>query len=330
PTRHPRFWFHDGSIVLQVETKLFRVHQTILANHSEVFAGLFDVPQPPVVNGDGGDMVLDGCHIIVLSGDDEKDFEDLLNAVYNPSYFELLRPTATLDEVLDFISGILRLSTKYLIRNLRQRCLALLKLKFPTTFDEYNAKATSRQQSTLGGRASERYKSDSIMRAISLAHETNVLTVLPYAYYCVARMSLRRLMKDGEQRAAKAAREAELGWKLKCVCLVGRERLRWAEMSVSYSFLMLFQRSPECRSGLGGGGCAHTRGPQSEWNLISLAKAPNPLRQYTRWERLGVCGVCVEWSKGVHEDGRREVWERLPSFFELGTWEELERGEGRG
>lgn len=78
PTKHEQFWFHDGSVILQVESKLFRVHQTILANHSEVFAGLFEVPQPP------GENMLEGCHIVELH-DKEQDFVDLLHAVYNPS-----------------------------------------------------------------------------------------------------------------------------------------------------------------------------------------------------------------------------------------------------
>ena len=75
--RHHKFWLYDGSIVLHVQNTLFRVHQTILANHSEVFADLFTVPQPD------GERTIDGCPIVGLY-DDEKDFVDLLNAVYTP------------------------------------------------------------------------------------------------------------------------------------------------------------------------------------------------------------------------------------------------------
>lgn len=67
-----------------MESKLFRVHQTILANHSEVFASLFEVPQP------AGEFSLEGCPIVVLH-DNENDFEDLLHAVYNPSYVSHLQ-----------------------------------------------------------------------------------------------------------------------------------------------------------------------------------------------------------------------------------------------
>lgn len=79
-TRHGEFWLYDGSIVLAVENTLFRVHQTILANHSEVFADLFTIPQP-----EGEDMI-DGCPVVHLYDDREQDFADLLRAMYHPEY----------------------------------------------------------------------------------------------------------------------------------------------------------------------------------------------------------------------------------------------------
>jgi len=63
---------------------LFRVHQTILSNHSEFFAGLFTVPQP------SGEAVIDGCHVIPFYDDKVEDVVDLLKAVYDPSYVPTL------------------------------------------------------------------------------------------------------------------------------------------------------------------------------------------------------------------------------------------------
>lgn len=95
PTRHSEFWLHDGSIVLCVQETLFRVHQTILANHSEVFADLFRLPQP-MEEGVGEESTsesamqkIDGCHVVHLQ-DDVDDFVDLLKAIYHPSYVSSL------------------------------------------------------------------------------------------------------------------------------------------------------------------------------------------------------------------------------------------------
>ena len=75
--RHEEFWLYDGSVVLAVGDTLFRVHKTVLANHSEVFADLFTVPQP------AGEDTIDGCHIVRLH-DSREDFVDLLRAMYQP------------------------------------------------------------------------------------------------------------------------------------------------------------------------------------------------------------------------------------------------------
>lgn len=222
-------------------------------------------------------------------------------------YFDDLPSDIDLGQVLDFVSGILKLSTKYLIRSFRQRCIALLTSKLPTTFIDYIAKSTRDPP--------EKYDSDSVMRAAVLAQENNVPEILPYAYYCIARMSPRRILQQ---------RTHDISWKDKTVCLVGRERLRIAEMTLSYSFLLVFQRSSMCESYL----CADARGPHAEWHVVDAAKSPNPLRKYTTWSRLNVCHICVAHCQILHQRGREEVWERLPEMFELGTWEQLKKQQG--
>lgn len=150
------------------------------------------------------------------------------------------------------------------------------------------------------------------MRAAVIAQENNVPEILPYAYYCIARMSSRRLLQQ---------RTNDISWKDKTVCLIGRERLRWAEMSLSYSFLLVFQRATTCDSYL----CADARGPHAEWHVVDAAKSPNPLRKYTTWSRLNVCNACVGHCQVLHQKGREEVWERLPEMFELGSWDQLQK-----
>ncbi|KAF8890109.1 hypothetical protein BD779DRAFT_1671469 [Infundibulicybe gibba] len=294
-TQHPKLWFHDGSIILRVDTCLFRVHQTVLAAHSEVFADLFLIPQPP------GEYKMDGCHLVELH-DNSDDFADLLNGIYDPSHFQSLSPNADLDTVLDFVAGILRLSTKYAIESLRKKCIQILISKFPTTFHDYTIKCATN---------TERYKSSAVMRAINLAHELTVSEVLPYAYYCCARMSIHRLLKHSPK---------DVSWQTKALCLAARERIRLAQMSISHSFLLTFKPYPECTSRPL---CSNARGPHAEWHVLEAAKSPNPLREYVRWNMMNVCRECITGAYAEHQAGRAEVWQLLPSFFELPPWEEL-------
>jgi hypothetical protein len=76
-TRHPDLWFDDGSIVLNAETTLFRIHRTTLSAHSTVFSDMFGIPQPP----DQG--AIEGCTVVHLP-DTALDLEFLLRALYNP------------------------------------------------------------------------------------------------------------------------------------------------------------------------------------------------------------------------------------------------------
>jgi hypothetical protein len=95
-SQHPDFWFHDGSIVLCADKTLFRVHQTVLAKHSEVFEDLFSLSQPKAEDDD----FVDGCRVVLLH-DSKDDFVDLLNAIYNPSCVSANRYRALIDGSLD-------------------------------------------------------------------------------------------------------------------------------------------------------------------------------------------------------------------------------------
>lgn len=66
---------------------MFRIHQTILSTYSEIFAGLFTVPQPPATKGQ--QELIEGCHVVQLH-DKPEDFIDLLKAIYHPSYVSSL------------------------------------------------------------------------------------------------------------------------------------------------------------------------------------------------------------------------------------------------
>lgn len=75
--RHLDFYLPDGSVVLILEGTALRVHQSVLARHSEVFNGMWNIPQPS-----SSDMY-DGCPAISLS-DSLDDFVEVVKVLYNP------------------------------------------------------------------------------------------------------------------------------------------------------------------------------------------------------------------------------------------------------
>ena len=162
---------------------------------------------------------------------------------------------------------------------------------------------------TVASSTHEQFHSDSIMRAVNLAHENDVLHILPYAYYCVVRVSGRRTLEH---------KEGDTDWKTKATCLVGGNRLRREMRKTSHSFLFDFRPSQLCHSRE----CAYARGVHDERRALEAGPL-SPLRQYTRWHELHVCRECVAYCQSRHSVGRQKMWNKLPSFFGMLTWDEL-------
>lgn len=74
---HPDFYLLDGSVILILQGTALRVHKSVLARHSEVFNGMWDVPQP------SSSDIYDGCPSVSLS-DSLDDFVEVVKVLYNP------------------------------------------------------------------------------------------------------------------------------------------------------------------------------------------------------------------------------------------------------
>lgn len=72
-------WFEDGNVIAIAQERAFRFHRGALSRHSDVFCGLFSLPQPT-----SKDMVdtLNGVSIVDVT-DTAYDFKHLLRAIYD-------------------------------------------------------------------------------------------------------------------------------------------------------------------------------------------------------------------------------------------------------
>ncbi|KAF8885885.1 hypothetical protein CPB84DRAFT_1788044 [Gymnopilus junonius] len=290
--RHPEFYFPDGSIVMIVERTAFRVHQSILARHSEVFAALWDVPQPR--NTD----LYDGCPKVELQGDSLNDFMDVMRVLYDVFYFDKIKPETNLSALIKFISGILRISTKYSMNQLRNKCISVIQDKFPSTLKGCDDVLSRGIQ----------YVPSEIVRIIPLARETIVPKVLPWAFYLCTHIPVDEIMANNV-----------LEWRDKALCLAGKEHLWEMQKTLTHTFLLDFKQSPTCTTG------CQMRVPRNlKLNDIeSIRDSPHPLQEYTDWKSLMLCVKCQQAFEAQHKDGREKVWQMLPSIFHLGTWDDI-------
>ena len=103
-TKHPEFWFSDGSLILRAHSVLFRVHISQLSRKSAFFRDLFSMPQP--FPTDCREQYLDGCLVLDVH-DSPEDIGNLVKVIYDGPYVLTLLPRPTHQHWLLFLRHIL-------------------------------------------------------------------------------------------------------------------------------------------------------------------------------------------------------------------------------
>ncbi|PFH45431.1 hypothetical protein AMATHDRAFT_159844 [Amanita thiersii Skay4041] len=182
------FWFEDGNLILIAGSAAFKVHRGQLARHSEFFNDLISLPQPQ--SQPDGDFpqqqLIDGCFWVELH-DCPSDVFYFLKALYDGLYF---KPTqASTDFPLLF--AVLRMSTKYLVEHLRQRCLARLDRDWPSTLAGWDRREQAATDEL--GRYMPRLGCAHPVLVVQLALEQGLPSVLCAAMYDLSRYGPSRI-----------------------------------------------------------------------------------------------------------------------------------------
>jgi len=183
------------------------VHKSHLARHSIFFRDLFSLPQPgadvatsssptdtkrhPVLQIDVTNE-MEGCPVLRLY-DAAEDVENLLTALYDGPNFGNNDPA-------DFrmVSGILRLSTKYLVDSLRAKALAHLSIAWPNSLKGWDAREDlARADEMRSGGMSTIYPSPADI--INLAREVNAPSLLPSAFYDLSRYHYTQIFEQDDE-----------------------------------------------------------------------------------------------------------------------------------
>ncbi|TDL17261.1 hypothetical protein BD410DRAFT_730237, partial [Rickenella mellea] len=313
-------WFEDGNIVLITERTAFCVHKAQLARQSEVFAGMFTITQPTVSEistFEGRDVV----HV----HDPVEDLKNVLTALYDGVDFK----SHHLDDFLH-LAGIARLSTKYMIHQLRQRAIRYLISINPVTHDRYKewtAEAISRVKSTEDGEPWP-YAHPSLI--IRLATDINADYLLPCAFY---RLTVAQPKHNFESYIGTGYR----------TLLSSQEMARYVildeHMRVS---LLSFVRglsdnrdtflSKECES-LKGDNCCKAFDKVQEYAMTTIfPKGPlrgpdGTIRKVIDFLRdkckPTACSACTRLFIASAEESRRAIWDQIPGYLGLPGWAKL-------
>ncbi|KAF7326844.1 BTB domain-containing protein [Mycena venus] len=249
------------------------------------------------------------CPVVELH-DSAVDVKHLLNVLYNPLLFS--EKTVT----LSFVAAIVRMGPKYEFKELLAAALQRLTDENPTTLDEYE-NLTNEDGISYTSTRIIHYRNMSF-DVITLARENGLLTVLPCAYLrAILYTNLEQLL-DGFYRANKPL--ITLCFEEQRICISGQQKT--IEAQWTHRDLWDWLNSDLCADS-----CTDKDSCVQKKKLLfrNLVLKGYPLVPF----RLGpdhslrLCVACQRHHANIIAQGRKKLWEDLPSFFDLPPWAEL-------
>ncbi|KAI0698268.1 hypothetical protein BC835DRAFT_679350 [Cytidiella melzeri] len=309
PTHDTELWFSDGSIVLQAERTLFRVYAGILSQASPVFKHMLSIRKPQSTSEA---EVYEGCPLVVMYGDSADDMHVFLQALHDSSLSFFDVHSLSLHDAHQ-IASILRLSTKYDVAHLRRRAVETLQKWYPNTLSSYISISSS---------STPREDFPRHVLVANIASEANATILLPAALlFCCATAS-SRLLYDGIYVSGV---HYDLRSENKRALFIGRPLLTHQARTNTQSFLFRHysQEHSNCK----------TPSRCEEFcefcaSIYDIKGDPwmNPLERLN-WKAIlsACCQPCVLNWESKNKKGTEELWETLPSLFDLPEWTVLEQ-----
>ena len=204
------------------------------------------------------------------------------------------------------------MGTKYEIAQLRSDAVKRLSYEYPSSLKEFD-------ESYIMPWKKITFEKGITFSVANLAQEIGLTSILPAVFYriCASNDFIEEVL-DGER--GEIGQQLTLSSDWQRICVLARERLlemqhnqtfRWAADGPSYQckrrdkcdiesmkvFRQIFRNKPSC---------------------IAL----DPWK--TKYEK-GFCSLCVARFKEIHDVGRLNIWNQLPSVFGLPGWDELSK-----
>ncbi|KAL1692003.1 hypothetical protein GGG16DRAFT_52284 [Schizophyllum commune] len=298
-------WIPDGNIVLEAEHTQFKFYRGLLARHSTFFRNLFDSMFPPGSDPHIEDDIelVEGCPVVCLA-DSADDVGYMLHFIVDTRAFEFIPSIANLRSAL-------HMGHKYLIPSLWNDAIRRLRHEFPSALEDYQdtRKYDERHGFTID-------EGETLSDLVNVAQEMGIQSILP-ALLChlVSTSSLDALSSD----------YSPLSPDTRIVLLTGRAKLKSAALRAQYTCRT--GRSTHCIRAK----CIEGHSRLQAALLCRVALSDGVITGFEEWTdrdaRLygrELCEECVLQVQILTEETQRRLWERLPSFFGLPDWEDLE------
>ncbi|TDL16708.1 hypothetical protein BD410DRAFT_776938 [Rickenella mellea] len=314
--RHPTLWFDDGNIILTTNCTLFCVHRGLLSMNSPVFADMLSMPQP--------DRFEDSfeVHPVVEISDNDTDFTHLMCFFYDHRYYH-----GGTETTFEKISGLLRMSTKYQMDDLRNEIISHLSLAYPSTLEQYvKAVDPSTQLSLFPPFHGQHFA------IATLASETNASVLLPTALWRSMCMTSRDIL-DGV--ADSEGTKHMLSQKDAHLCILKKHRVYKEQMRAEAFLASLSLKECARRNETGK---IQGTSPCSEMALSEVVRHISGIEgvmtdshdiftkmsAFDVW-RPFVCDTRRERTVSELSSVRMGCWDALPRLFKLPSWDRLRR-----
>ncbi|KAK0464483.1 uncharacterized protein EV420DRAFT_1516594 [Desarmillaria tabescens] len=322
---HGEPWFDDGNIILvtQENPTAFKVHRGVLARHSEIFQGMFEMPQPELQPEAADDMV-DGCQVVLMY-DPPLELSDLIKALYDGASFD----TRTINDFF-YLAGLLRLSTKYFINHIRAGCIHHLSRTWAYTLKGHDEMVEIAINTTSVNKMTYPYVHP--LHVLNLARETNVRLAVPSALYFLSlyrfedilRADHPKLLVDHPSRPSSSLSPDDMS----NYTLLSQWRI---ELTLDFIRRVCGQRPtpPGCISK----GCARnftrltSRLSQSWMMRTALLHYVLQIIREVNDDPASYCSKCRLAFREDAEAFRQEAWDSMPLVLGLPPWGELIKAE---
>lgn len=299
-TRDPELWFDDGNLVIQVTPRLFRLHRGVLALSSNFFRDMVAFPRA------AEEDTYDDVPLVVLRDDDARDAAHFFKALYMPTYF----PPPPARTTFEALEGVLRMAHKYDAPVLRRCALQHLARPFSSELCEVHLDMTRYYDLDLRSN----WKVAELKAITSLAQEVHAIWLFPMVYH----ETLQHPANALDAPEVWLGRQRRFQHNEHVACFAGCEILRKEFPLDVFASTKIGCGQPVCL----------------KYRLASINQDDMrnfmeiPLTYFTPWmendDNFGdICDACMDAMRDAYNSWLKDVWQRLPSIFNLPDWDEL-------